>query len=741
MSSFRPVAQGFVDAEIVLMEWNPTKDLIALTTVTGKVLLYRQSWQLIWEGVKYILSQNTQEKTIHPTALAWRPDGEILACAFDNGQILLCDIEDGNVLHLVVRAWCPCTSLNWVQCMEKQTVQQIDSDSEPSADYVPNYFPYSAKESSNLVIEEAYKKLLGQKVLNILASGLQDGTVFLHSYGIYQLGSIYISLKTSDPIKCKVVSVTVFRDLRVLTVVLERQDRENNCEYFYRSYFLSRISDYMDDIESVSLKYTQLTILYISLNSSIRKMKEYWEDIQTKMDLKFHKYIQHKDDEDTSIKEDFSEMLMFGTPSDALQKYFLDDLKEDDIENFLFSIETSYSEMENFVVRRLQMYGSVLFFHLYEVKGKSIWKVLSTLLVEELAIHTAINSVGSLLLKTVEFLKIAQDSFNNMKAFLRWLHAMLLRISKKPIPGEALSAAQQNIPFMEEFFKYNFHTKYDGKKRKTTVMFERFGQYLKAEDLLHPIKQDPYGKNIFNPYGKLLENHPYISETEYIFQHYDKKSLIGLDSELHGALDSALNCREELLGETDLLYAFNLLTLDKNRSPPRISHFSCSETSCTYIAFTDHLPPSSQFIFIRHSTIPEAVMINFSIAQDQPSTTTTVSDKNKSYKVLDVKFFDKYIMVLLLENQESETICSILLKIPLDNLLPELVPLFPIPDEPVRKMQVLDGLNFMATNCFKRLEKIKASQMAVSASRKVVCVFSATQGQIYIFEVGRSEEY
>ena len=33
------------------------------------------------------------------TALAWRPDGKILAIGYDSGCVVLVDVEDANVVH------------------------------------------------------------------------------------------------------------------------------------------------------------------------------------------------------------------------------------------------------------------------------------------------------------------------------------------------------------------------------------------------------------------------------------------------------------------------------------------------------------------------------------------------------------------------------------------------------------------------------------------------------------------
>lgn len=86
MASFRQLEQRHVSAEVSLLEWNPALDLIALGTGTGEVLLHRLSWQRVWT-----LPPPPQDAAPAPyslTALAWRPDGKILAYAHDNGELI-----------------------------------------------------------------------------------------------------------------------------------------------------------------------------------------------------------------------------------------------------------------------------------------------------------------------------------------------------------------------------------------------------------------------------------------------------------------------------------------------------------------------------------------------------------------------------------------------------------------------------------------------------------------------------
>lgn len=86
MTSFRQLEQRYISVEVSLMEWNPTLDLIALASFTGEIFLHRLSWQKVW-SIPY---PGSKDELVGPgvTAMAWRPDGKILAYAYADGMLL-----------------------------------------------------------------------------------------------------------------------------------------------------------------------------------------------------------------------------------------------------------------------------------------------------------------------------------------------------------------------------------------------------------------------------------------------------------------------------------------------------------------------------------------------------------------------------------------------------------------------------------------------------------------------------
>jgi len=55
--------------EVILYEWCPTMDVLAICTIANEVQLVRASWQKIW---------SLSDATSKVTAIAWKPDGKYL---------------------------------------------------------------------------------------------------------------------------------------------------------------------------------------------------------------------------------------------------------------------------------------------------------------------------------------------------------------------------------------------------------------------------------------------------------------------------------------------------------------------------------------------------------------------------------------------------------------------------------------------------------------------------------------
>ncbi|GIY80165.1 anaphase-promoting complex subunit 4, partial [Caerostris extrusa] len=657
-------------------------------------------------------------------------------------KITLCDVENSEAVHLL-DVHCGVTSLAWVHCMQLKDDEYRPIYTDRSKEFLQRHFTlskgYGTGSNKSDEVADDFKRMKGQKDLNILAIGMETGAVHLHAFGMFPTGYIEVYIKPESQKKVRVISIAMSQDFRLLVVMLETKDDDDNYSYFYRSYYVSLIYDCMEEIKIVSLKFGQISSLLSYLSSTIRAISEAWEDILLEIDTKLHNYAHQKHSlSEGSISDDFLELLMFGHPSDSLEKFLMHDLTESGLKKFGHSIELSYSNIQKLVLKRLQNVSVSLFYHLNELRGMAMWtEQFGPIGLEESLVHKAVLATGSFLLKATEIQQVIDNSMKNFKAFFRWLYSVILRLSDETVPYEISKLTQQDLNFVAEFLKENFTIEYDDNK-KTTVKLERVAQYLKKEDLAYPAISNR------NPWVKFLRDNPRVMESGLIFPNYPEKSLVTLFADLRKVIDSAVKGPWTVLYDTVRMQSSYCIGKKINvQSLPATSHIFCTTTGYLYTAVTNSKPPCSHFYVIREKatagkpSVVEAIGASFEHLQS-PSTSTSAK-----FSILDLKFYNKDMLtVLLVEEVEADRSFPVLLQFCIKPLLSELKAVssaaahFSLQDD----VPVLDASSFVEKGNHKRLESTKALKVAVSGSRKVSCILLSSRRQVRIFEMDVEEE-
>uniref|UniRef100_A0A3Q3JI39 Anaphase-promoting complex subunit 4 n=1 Tax=Monopterus albus TaxID=43700 RepID=A0A3Q3JI39_MONAL len=484
MPAFRQVGEKQVPNPVLCMAWSPKRDLIALANTAGELLLHRlASFQRVWT----LLPCEYTGKEI--TALAWRPDGKILAFSLgDTKQVVLCCIEKAEFLH-TFPVQNPVTCMHWMEVMEESSPLYNSEDESklflPKLPTLPKSFMYLCVIRSEEKSDEIMN-LLGDVRLNILALGGDAGFVELYAYGMYKIATL-----TGVSGTCR--SLSLSNDLKSLSVITEARSADNNPEICYIQLDTGLLSDCLPEVTRMARKFTHISALLQYLHLSLTCMCEAWEDILMQMDLRLTKFVQEKN-----------------TSTQGLKKLGQ-------------SMESSYSSIQKLVISHLQSGSEALLYHLSELKGMSLWKQkFEPLGLDSAAIEGAITAVGSFSLKANELLQVIDKSMKNFKAFFRWLYVAMLRMCEEHVPPELNKMTQKDIAFVADFLSEHFSENeelFDRKGKYFNV--ERVGQYLKDED--EDLVSPPSTKG--NQWLKFLQESKDLKESPLLFPSYPQKSL------------------------------------------------------------------------------------------------------------------------------------------------------------------------------------------------------------------------
>lgn len=310
------------------MLWSPKMDLIALALVQGEVALHRLSWQKVWMLSAHIGSKERQ----FVTALSWRPDGKMLAVAYDSGlelkkcllfisfyssfhlntprlfilslflvsgHVSLCDVENGAIVHSFDLE-SSITCLSWTSATRISDTNTERYFVETSSTFLPKLpsltssFSSVSKSSDENVTDMT--KINDQETLNVLIAGTKAGFVHLYSFGLFPSGELNPSVICPDNDTkggVNIISVAMSEDFNALTVLLRR----NVSDEFYdelRTFKMPLMSQRSRELRILALKFGKVSTLMSYLDNTIKSICEAWEDILLEIDSKLTNFAEQK---------------------------------------------------------------------------------------------------------------------------------------------------------------------------------------------------------------------------------------------------------------------------------------------------------------------------------------------------------------------------------------------------------------------------------------------------------------
>jgi anaphase-promoting complex subunit 4 len=795
MVSFRYLDERHISGEIDLMKWNPKMDLIVLSLISGDIILHRLvSWQKVWHLPKHKLktinnSDNDQNCGSNSNKckvrdIDWRPDGRILAIAYDydidscdpnDGKscIVLHDVETSHMIHKFVIDG-KVSSICWeekklIDLKSDKTKKDNDSQQEfhldtnctaisPFIGLLPKAKGVSksyVRASNRKLIDESINDLMkveNQKTLNVLAIGTKNGFIELYAFGVYKIAKLVVGNDIS------ISYLSLSSDLGMINVLVENRVKDSLIEYSMINYSLDVLKQRSHEILMISQIYAQSISLLIYLNETMREILEAWEDVMVEIDSKLSNYGSHyksQSKENSDFKEtkiplmadEFLELLVFGNASDSLEK-FLSDLTDKGLKKLGHSIELAYSNIQKLVVKNVQRVSQHLFCHFNSLKGMALWEEkFGDVGLDIMSVNRTLKSIGSFLLKSTELQQVIDNSMRNVKAFIRWLYTAMVRLfnSDTTTQSDLTKVSQQDIQFVTEFIKENFEFETlanTSRPSSSNFTLERVGQYLKDKSL-NSINSSINDMSI-NPWIQYLNERPHLTITDdntlFLYRQNPETSFVTehkmMDSSVREAFTGPFNVITDSIGKNGLRRNIsNIITLPNDESI-KLNHISNMSLGYYYIAFLRQTKPAQQLFIIRYS-----IENQYSVEIVSATFMCQIMSSNCQLLVVDYQFYTEDIISLLLMEPESSQ--SYLLQLPL-NLLN--INFKPIPIETTfgEELQpiIIDLSNASPDSglIYRSLDNMKSCLLAVSGSRKVACVSFSSKRRVRLFEMDVSED-
>uniref|UniRef100_A0A8D0AYM0 Anaphase-promoting complex subunit 4 n=1 Tax=Sander lucioperca TaxID=283035 RepID=A0A8D0AYM0_SANLU len=715
MPAFRQVGEKQLPNPVLCMAWSPKRDLIALANTTGELLLHRlASFQRVWS----LPPSEYTGKDI--TALAWRPDGKILAFSLrDTKQVVLCGVEKAEILH-VFPMQSPVTCMHWMEVTEESSALSSFYNSEDESKlFLPKLptLPKSYSTTSKIFSEEKSDEimnLMGEVRLNILVLGGDSGFVELYAYGMYKIATL-----TGVSGTCR--SLSLSSDLKSLSVITEVRSAESNPQICYIQLDTGLLSDCLPEVTRMARKFTHISTLLQYLHLSLTCMCEAWEDILMQMDLRLTKFVQVRS----------WMILMFLTVgsllsrSPELQALLMNQLTVKGLKKLGQSIESSYSSIQKLVISHLQSGSEALLYHLSEVKGMSLWKQkFESLGLDSAAIEGAITAVGSFSLKANELLQVIDKSMKNFKAFFRWLYVAMLRMCEEHVPPELNKMTQKDIAFVADFLSEHFSELFDRKGKYFNV--ERVGQYLKDED--EDLVSPPNTKG--NQWLKFLQESTHLKESPLLFPSFPQKSLHFVKRMMENVIVQCLQEPAVSFVHLSLVHQYNeACRVCINISWLHFFRWNDKKAKMHNVVFC--MPEISPYklYLLRKATDPNRYMCVIDCGT------------NYVYSCLDARFYDDEMLTVVLQGSEEENKRRVLAQLPLASALSCETEFSWEPNLRLdQQSSAIPCQGLVLGNQWRELENMKAQFVAVNGIRKVACVLSANLRHIRVLEMDVEDE-
>ncbi|KAK9322186.1 anaphase-promoting complex, cyclosome, subunit 4-domain-containing protein [Lipomyces orientalis] len=427
-SSFRILSEKTLQgpAQVDLFTWCPRMDLLTFSPDPASIWLYRMSGQLVWK-----MSLKDSKTAI--SALAWRPDGKMLALGCSDGMIRVCDVNNGRIVHqIATRSSISC--VNWV-AEDNSSIQSRNSApfdnilniditaNLPKLSALPTAFAPDSIFASKVVLDSMINSSFMSEessMIDILVNGERDNRIFFNIFGHFSIANIACPspLEKLTPL-CHASSP----DLSFHAFIAESQDHALFMLPL-RVHFIRRFGNDLAHISSASTK-VQALLIYIS--DVMGAVAAEWKNMESSL-VRPMKSLEATlvTEKDSDVVLSLLETLILGIPTDAIKTWITNYLSDRAVRSWRKASSSAYENIRKLLLENLIPACERVVVLITRVRGLARWR--------ERGVHLGLNPdsythiVDALTLIMGKAHRLIWDlnkEYDHFKPFIQWIKFIL----------------------------------------------------------------------------------------------------------------------------------------------------------------------------------------------------------------------------------------------------------------------------------------------------------------------------
>ncbi|KAG9305699.1 hypothetical protein G9A89_022621 [Geosiphon pyriformis] len=462
--AYRLMNQHGVKEPIQLLTTCPTMDLIAVSTQGGEVWIAR--WFEALEKIWTLPARSFNSEKVE--ALAWRPDGKVLAIGYSSGIVRLFNVDTSEMIHELFQK--PASLLlspssQWTNDAEKISainfltwlVDKGDDDSQTTSMFYPseeiNYSSTHPAEKYmprlSTIPGSKISKVLGYpsevdgenfedektKSIDLLVAGDADGNLHLSVYGIYNLESISL-LEHTKSMRARILNASVTPDLSLLNLLILMDGESNSSQltsvlkrpnhYIELTLDTGLLHSHKPEIRILSQRYTIIKYLINYIVEGLKQMQSQYNHMKESAKAYTFPFqeVLGNHSSNTTLASEFARLLATGKPSIILSEYIENRLTKRGLKDWDNKGLKSLEQIREFVHDYVRPGCERLLLQLTALVGYSKWpQKFDQLGLTEKFVHSCVLLTGYMINRLEELLLAIEREYQNFMEFQEWLQA------------------------------------------------------------------------------------------------------------------------------------------------------------------------------------------------------------------------------------------------------------------------------------------------------------------------------